>query len=208
MLNPDAARAAHLEMMRMIEPLGLQPLVEALAGELCADCVVAGASGEKGWEEAHSYALQALANRTDCFIPSTKLTRCYETEALVRAGEMERAAQDVELYGKLVGSNQRYRISHLRAMAVLADHRGEVHTAIGHLQEAAKLAEEIGLPGELWSIQVALGELYQLQGEEEQACCAFEQAATIVQKLADNIGDDERRANFLSSSLVKRVLEQ
>jgi tetratricopeptide (TPR) repeat protein len=206
MLNPDAARATHLEMMGMIEPLGLQPLVEALAAELCADCAVAGASGEGKWEEAHAYALQALAHRTDFFVPSTKLTRWYETEALARAGEIELAAQDVEQYGKLAGSNRRYRISHLRALAVLAEYRGEVDTAIGYLQEAATLAEAIGLPGELWLLQAAQGDLYLKRGEEEQARCAFGQAAIIVQKLADTI-DDGQRAHFLSAAQVRRVQE-
>jgi hypothetical protein len=77
---------------------------------------------------------------------------------------------------------------------------GEINQATRHLQEAAKLAEGIGLPGELWTIQAAMGELYQLQGEGEQASRAFGQAAEIVQKLADYIGDDGQRAHFLSAA--------
>jgi hypothetical protein len=73
------------------------------------------------------------------------------------------------------------------------------------LQEAATLAEEIGLPGELWPIQAALGDLYLTQGDKEQAHAAFKQAATIVRKLADTLGSDEQKANFLASPLVRRV---
>jgi hypothetical protein len=76
------------------------------------------------------------------------------------------------------------------------------------LQEAATLAEEVGLPGEWWSILAAQGELYLKQGEQEQARRAFEQAAAIVQKLADTIRDQGQRANFLEETQVWRVLEQ
>ena len=114
----------------------------------------------------------------------------------------------MEEYGKLIGSNRRYRISHLRALAVLAEYRGELDTAIEYLQEAAKLAEEIGLPGEIWLLQAARGELYLKQGEEEQACSAFERSAEIVQKLAEHIGDDGQRSHFLAVAQVQRVQER
>lgn len=140
-------------------------------------------------------------------IPSMNLTLWYETEALVRAGEIERATEDVRRYGERIGTSRRYRISHLRALAVLEQYRGETGVAIRCLQ-AATLAEEIGLPGELWPIQAALGDLHFKQGEIEQARSAFKQATAIVRKLADNISSDEQRANFLASPLAQRVLER
>jgi len=91
---------------------------------------------------------------------------------------------------------------------VLSQYRGEIDEAIKHLQEAAALAEEIGLPGELWLIQDALGDVYLTRGDKEQAHAAFKQAANIVRKLADALGSDEQRANFLASPLVQRVLER
>ncbi len=82
-----------------------------------------------------------------------------------------------------------------------------VHIAFASkvLQEAATLAEEIGLPGELWSIQAALADLYLLLGDTQQADSALKQAATLVQELADNIENDKQKANFLASPLVRRV---
>ena len=63
------------------------------------------------------------------------------------------------------------------------------------------------MPGELWPIEAALGDLFLAQGQTEQAHAAFKQAATIVQKLADALGNDEQKANFLASPLVQRVVE-
>ncbi|HEY6409889.1 MAG TPA: tetratricopeptide repeat protein [Ktedonobacteraceae bacterium] len=203
MLQLSAARAAHLEALAMARPSGTQHLTEVVAAELCADCAIAG-----DWEEAYNHALQALKDRTDTFFTSTKLNLWYETEVLVRAGEMERAGEDVRRYGECIGNSRRYRISYLRALAVLAQYRDEFEQAIGHLQKAVNLAEEIGLPGELWLIRAALGDLYLIQGDKEQAHAAFKQAATIARKLADTIGSDEQRANFLASPLVQRLLEK
>jgi hypothetical protein len=44
--------------------------------------------------------------------------------------------------------------------------------------------------------------------QEEQAQSAFKQAATIVRMLTDTIGNDEQKTNFLTSPLVRGVLEQ
>jgi Flp pilus assembly protein TadD len=78
--------------------------------------------------------------------------------------------------------------------------------AIAHLREAVALAAAIGLPGERWQIQAALGELHDERGEREAARAAFTQAAAIVRGLADRINNDALRADFLSAPQVRRVL--
>jgi tetratricopeptide (TPR) repeat protein len=152
-------------------------------------------------------SLQALAHRTDFFVASTKLTLWYETEALLRAGEIERATEDVRRYGERIGTSRRYRIPYLRALAVLARYRGETDQAIAYLQEAAQLAEEIGLPGELWSILAAIGDHSLARGNQEQARRTFQQAAEIIRTLVDNIEDDAQRADFLAAVQARHVLE-
>lgn len=201
MLALDTAQATHLEGLQQYEPMG-PPLIEMFAAELCSDYSLAGA-----WEKAHAYAQRVLESRTDTIVLSTKLALWYEIEALVRAGEMEHATEEVQRFGERIGTSRRYRIPYLRALAVLAKSRGQIDEATQHLQGAAALAEEIGLPGELWPIQDALGDLYLTLGETEQAHAAFKWAATIVQKLADALASDEQRANFLESPLVQRVLD-
>ena len=70
------------------------------------------------------------------------------------------------------------------------------------------LANEIGLPGELWQIEVALGEVYTSCGEMEQAYQAFARAVAIVQGLAEKMEDEVLRTNFLTAPAVQRVLER
>ena len=126
---------------------------------------------------------------------------------MARAGEIERAIEEVERYGECIGTSRRYRIPYLRALAVLAQYRDELDKSTKCLREAATLAGEIGLPGELWSIQAALGNLYMAQSETELAHIAFEQAAAIVRLLAENIESDEQRSSFLASPLIRHVLD-
>ena len=68
-------------------------------------------------------------------------------------------------------------------------------------------AEEVELPGELWSICVELGEMYRKQGNERQANRTFARAAEILHTLADTMEDHQQRTSFLSVPVVKHVLE-
>ncbi|MFL5665948.1 MAG: hypothetical protein ACJ8BW_32065, partial [Ktedonobacteraceae bacterium] len=103
---------------------------------------------------------------------------------------------------------RRQRLPYLRALATLTQWDGETREALASLQEAAVLAHEIGLPGELWQIEVALGEVYAISGEREQAHRTFARAMAIVQKLAAKIEDEAKRSNFLTEPVVRRVLER
>jgi tetratricopeptide (TPR) repeat protein len=203
MLALDEARAAHLEAFEFYKKVKIPGLMQMVPAELCADCALIGS-----WEDAHMHALQALATDEYYILLSTRLAHWYETEALVRAGEVERATRDVEYFGERIGGSRRYRIPYLRALAVLNLHRGEINQAIEHLQEAGRLSEEIDLPGELWSIRAALGGLYLKLGDKQQAHDNFVQAATIVRVLADALRDEKHRFGFLGSALVQQVLEQ
>jgi predicted ATPase/DNA-binding SARP family transcriptional activator len=203
MMALDEARAAHLQAFEFYKVANYLPLLQMAAAELCADCVLLGS-----WENAYMYALQALASDEYYIMLSTRLAHWYTTEALMRAGDSERAARDVAYFGERISSSRRYRIPYLRALAVLAQYRGEVERAIEHLQEASRLAEEIGLPGELWSIRAALGEWYLKQRDKQHAHDNFMEAATIVHMLTDTLEDEKHRASFLASPLVQRALEQ
>jgi tetratricopeptide (TPR) repeat protein len=91
---------------------------------------------------------------------------------------------------------------------VLAQHHSDIVMAIEHLRAAAQLAEEIGLPGELWSIFSDLGTLHQQQGDQQQARAMFARAAEIVQSLAKTIEDTQQRAAFLAAPQVRDALER
>jgi len=119
------------------------------------------------------------------FSPMALTNKATSKEALARAGDIELATEDVKIYGEHFAHDRRFRIPYLRSLAVLARYRGEIEQAIAYLQEAEKFADEIELPGDLWSIKAALGELYLAQSKEEAASHAFAQAVVIVRKLSD-----------------------
>jgi hypothetical protein len=154
------------------------------------------------------YALKAIAMRDDTIIMFGGLTRWHETEALLRGGSADQAREDVRRFGERAHNKRRYRIPYLRALAVLAHWENEIDQAITHLEAARALAEQLGLPGELWQILAALGELYQSSKSESRARQAFARAAQVVQSLADRMEDEQQRTTFLSAQLVQRVLER
>ncbi len=199
--TPEAAQAAHSEALARCEDFMPPHYAGWIAGELCADCVVAGQ-----WEQAHTYALKAAAAR-DPTILLGGAARWYEIAALLWGGSADQAREEVRRFGEGMNNNRRSAIPYLRSLAVLAQSRGEIDAAIAHLQEAVGFAEEVGLPGELWSMCVELGEIYQKQGDERQANRTFVRAAEILHSLADTMEDQQQRTSFLSAPLVKRVLE-
>jgi hypothetical protein len=97
-------------------------------------------------------------------------------------------------------------MTHLRSLAVLSEWEGELERAIGQLHEAEALAEEIGLPGELWQIQSRIGGLHERRGETGEARAAFSRAVQNLRMLAEKIGDDKLRKGFLAAPQVRRVL--
>jgi len=112
----------------------------------------------------------------------------------------------VRRFGKHFGNKLRYRIAYLRAEAVLAQWEKKIEQALTHLEAARVLAEELGLPGELWQILAVLGELYSSCKNKSQAQQAFARAVQIVQFLAANIEDEQQRTTFLSGQSVRAVL--
>src|SRR6266699_340911 len=135
------------------------------------------------------------------------LARAREIADLLWGGSADQARVEVRRFGEGMNIKGRSALHYLRSLAVLAQFQGEIDAAIAHLQEAARFAEEVGLPGELWSICVELGEMYQKQGDESQADRTFAQSAEIIQSLADTMEDQQQRTTFFSAPLVKRVVE-
>lgn len=191
LLALEPARAAHLEAADLNERAQSEAFAEMIAAELCADCVLAGE-----WEVATRYARQALALRKYTALPLVISPRWPETEALLRGGDVELAREDARKWGELVGHIPRYRLPHLRSLAMLAEWDGDIKQAIAHLEEALSLAEEIGLPGEQWPILAKLGELYKASGDEEKRRQASAQATEIIRVLAAKIDDENLKDSF------------
>jgi tetratricopeptide (TPR) repeat protein len=92
-------------------------------------------------------------------------------------------------------------------LAVLSAWDGRTREALARLQEASTLAQEIGLPGELWQIWAAIGEVYEQREEPEEANDAFSRAVQIVERLAGAIEDEALNQSFHSAPQLRRVLE-
>jgi len=63
------------------------------------------------------------------------------------------------------------------------------------------------LPGERWQIQAALGVLYEAAGKPAQARTAFDEAARIIQGLAEGIKDGALRTRFLAGPQIQPVVQ-
>jgi len=201
----EEAQAALQEAEALAEKLDLRPSRVPTLSLLCMHYALAGR-----WEEAYRYALKAISVRKSYGMPLIGLDfyRPYETEALLRGGDECQARAEAQRLGEGLGSNQRFRIPYLRSLAVLAMWQGQSEQAIGHLRAAAQAAADLGVPGEQWQIQAALGTLYEAGGQPVLARAAFGEAATIIQGLAEGIGDEPLRMHFLAAPQIQQVLRQ
>jgi DNA-binding SARP family transcriptional activator/predicted ATPase len=193
------ARRVYEEALELGAQLG--PHYKALTS--ASLCAVAALS--ENWEEAYSHAKRAHEAGTS-FDVLDGLYLHYEVEALLRAGDERRAREVVKRFADTPRTNGRERIAYLRSMAVLSEFEGDTQRAIGQLHEARALAEKIGLPKELWQSQSKIGELHEQRGQTEEAREAFSLAAQTLRMLAESIGDEKLREDFLSAARVRRVL--
>jgi DNA-binding SARP family transcriptional activator len=173
-----------------------------MLSEVCAVHAIS-----SNWNMAYHFAQKRLQARKYKSILPMGLTGWYETEALLRGGDEEVARSEVKRLGEIVGDNKRYQLILHRCQAVLAQWDKNTNQAIFDMQAALKLAQEMQLPGEEWSILSALGELYTEQNEQTKAQNAYKASATIILRLAETIAEDELKQGFLSAKPVKSVLE-
>ena len=193
--NLKEARAAFEEMVERGH------LKEAFHATFCMLAVLS-----EDWEDAHAHARKAHELGT-FFQPQFSFFLHHQVEALLRGGDEELAREAARCLAERAPYNRRDRMSHLRALAVLSEWEGDTERALGRLRNAQALAEEIGLPGELWQIKARIGELHERRGEADEAQRAFSRAAQILKDLAAMIEDEGLREGFLAAPRVRRVLE-
>jgi DNA-binding SARP family transcriptional activator/predicted ATPase len=201
LLLPEKALQTHLEALKIAESVSASRYIAMSASLLCAVSAFA-----EDWKEASRYARRALAARDPHEVIFAETPRWPETTALLYAGESEQASKDLNHFREHFGANKRCCIVLARALAVLAQSRGESEQAIAYMHEAIAGAEEIGLPGEYWQAESTMGRLYLAREEHEQARQAFTRAATVIKQLAGNINSDEMRTQFLAAPPVGDIL--
>jgi tetratricopeptide (TPR) repeat protein len=203
-LGLEKAQTMYREALEIADTVA-RPWRSLIITRLCANRALAGDR-----EAAYRYALDSVRIRdaTPARLVWLDFARYHETEALLRGGNEELAREDVKRLGERVGGDRRFRLVHLRMLAVLDRWDGQTREALARLREARALAEEIGLPGELWQIGAEAGELHEQRGERERARDAFSRAARLVEMLAGEIEDEALKESFLSAPQLRRVLEQ
>jgi len=174
----ESAYQTHQKAKVLNEQVKSEVHTALIQAELCADCALLG-----NWAEAITHAREGLAHRRYDILPLVISSRWLETKALVHAGDVEVAREDAHLWEEVIEAVPRFRVGHLRSLAVLAEGEGDTTQAINYLQEALTLAEAISLPGEQWQILAKLVELYLAIGEEAQARQAQVQVAEITSVL-------------------------
>jgi DNA-binding SARP family transcriptional activator/tetratricopeptide (TPR) repeat protein len=191
----DAARDTLLEALAEYSDKVLTGFQDWILSELCT------LSAQNGdWSQAHTYARQnAQLMWDDSLLPIT-MAAWYETEALLRGGDGDLARAEVQRLRALAGDNKRFRLVASRCMAVLAAWDRNFDAAIRHLCVALALAQDIGYLGQEQSILVALGDLYEEQGNDSAADEARGKATTITRRLAESINDPHVRATFLGGN--------
>lgn len=200
----EEAHNALTEAVTMAEKLDFKAYAVPIISRLCMHSCITGA-----WEEAYTYALQAIAlrKRSGNILIQLDFSRPYEIEVLLHAGNEQQVREEILDMEHCLGSNQRFRIPYLWSKALLTAWEGRTEQAIGQLHEAIQLATTIGLPGEQWQIRAALGKVYEAAGEQTQACAAFEEAMRIIMELAGSINDETLRSRFLAGPQIAPVLQ-
>lgn len=201
----DEARRILAEAVAVAETFDLGGMYVTILSQLCMHSAAAGE-----WEAAYQFALKAIAlrKRAGAALAVWDFYRQYQTEALLRGGDERQARADVQRLGESLGTNQRFRLTYLRSLAVLAEWEGQSEQAISHLHEAAGIAADLGLPAEQWQIQARLARVYEAWGEPVQAHSAWARAAAMIQGLAQAIGDEVLRSRFLAGPQIQQVLQQ
>jgi DNA-binding SARP family transcriptional activator/predicted ATPase len=202
-LGLEEAQTMYQEALEIAKTLP-RPWSHLMVSRLCANRALAGDR-----QAARRYALESVDIRdaAPARLMWLDFAQYEETKALLRGGDEKLAREDVKRLGERVGGNRRFRLVHQRMLAVLAEWDGRPREALGRLREARTLAEEIGLPGELWQIWAALGELHEQRGEPEEAHGAYSRAASIGERLAGEIEVEVLKEGFLSAPQLRHVLE-
>ena len=201
-LNLASSQKTFSSVLDEIANKGLTGYEDWALNESCALYALAG-----DWNQAFDYAKRAMLFREGKSPLPMSFSGYFETEALLRGGAGEMARAGVERLGKSLSCNRRYRIVWLRSEAVIAQWDQNWDQAITQLREALALAQDIGLPGEEWSISGLLSDLYFQRGDRDLARDARGSSAAILISLADSIDEPNLRNGFLAANCVRHILE-
>ena len=136
----EKAIATHLLAVEQARRIYSPALLAAAECELCADYALSGQ-----WEEAAACALRVVHGKSDLFVMALGLSRQYITEALLRAGHMQEAIEDLHSWQARITESPRHRIPYLHAVAALAQAQGDTDSTASALEEAREMEGRLKL---------------------------------------------------------------
>jgi hypothetical protein len=188
----EGAERALLEAHAVAVALASRPQVEMVAGSLCTTHALQG-----DWPRAFGRAEHELGLRNYDWLPPATTPRWLVTEALLRGGAPERAAEDLRQLDEYASVNQRSVVPYLMAKSVLYEWSGENDAALELLLEARNSHGAL-VPGEAWHLHSAVARLRAALGDAEGAASERRAAYAVTERLAASIGDAATRAHFTS----------
>jgi tetratricopeptide (TPR) repeat protein len=91
----------------------------------------------------------------------------------------------------------------LRGQALLA--QGRLAEAEQELDTALQMAQQVGNPFQTWTTYVALGDVRQAQGRDQEAQAAYHAALAVIGRVATALSDTTLRDTFLTSAQVQHI---
>lgn len=169
------ARADLAEARELIASTGNMPAIPWL---LASEGLLALALGDAQAAADALAPLVALVEANGVREPMQAYYLPDALEALIRLGELERAASLLDAFAERARTLDRpWAIANaLRCRSLLAAARGDLDTAIAGAEEAVERWEPIGMPVELGRALVVLGQVRRRRGERRLAREALERA--------------------------------
>lgn len=157
------------------------------------------------WESAYRHTLAAQATRNDSRV-YVGFTRWLEVEALVRAGDSDRAVENLRQASAVPRTYPRDILQQVRGQAVLRLATGDRAAAVMHLEQAGALAGELGLLNDRWQLEAALADIHAAAGASAVAQAHNAAAAALIRDIEALSVDDPLWAQFEASTTVRRVM--
>ncbi len=130
-------------------------------------------------------------------------------EQRLKAGDLELATEHAERLLAVATdySARKYVAVAHKLLAHIAISRGDLTKGEAELKSALAVAQEYPAPLVAWRTYAALGSLYSQTGDGQAAREAFNQAAIIIEVIANSVVDEKLRSTFLDSRVVREVLK-
>lgn len=128
----------------------------------------------------------------------------------LRKGDLEKAAEFAQrlLDTAIEHEVHKYIAEAYRLKARIALAADDQETAYTQFRSALAELEQHPAPLVEWRTRADLGRLEQTRGNENEAREAFGRAREIIEECAANVSDENLRATFLNSAVVREVMSQ